>query len=159
MSMINNKGIPMEIAKILRIIGSKKCLERAEILEDESFSMSSLNLRDLGLNSSNIKFIAGCLKQEKERNTDFLKSVSFSYNYHLGDLGVIALIRNLPTSICEIGLVDCGISDIGGIEILSWMRDSPMLQMICMEQNNFSAELRLKFKKFSASNPHVLVVY
>lgn len=157
--MINNKSIQIEIAKKLRIIGNKKCLEKAEILEQESSSMSALNLRDLELNSSNITSIVNSLKQEKELNQHLIKSISLSYNYLLGDSGTIILTKRLPISICEIGLVNCGISDIGGIEILNWMRNSPNLQMICMEQNNFSEKLRFEFKKFSTTNPQVLVVY
>ena len=71
----------------------------------------------------------------------------------------IVLMKNLPKSICEIGLVNCGISDIGGIEILQCMLNSPNLQMICMEQNNFSEKLKLEFNKFRTANPHILVVY
>ncbi|MFK7908762.1 MAG: hypothetical protein AB8B69_26775 [Chitinophagales bacterium] len=155
--MINNNRLQLEIATVLRTIGNKKCLEKAERLENESSSMSVFNLRDLELKSSNVTAIASCLKQEG--NQQPLKSISFSYNPLLGDAGAVALAKNLPKSVCEIGLVGCGIGDIGGIEILHWMKNAPKLQMICMEQNSFSEKLRFEFKKFRADNPYVLVVF
>lgn len=157
--MTNNKNIQKGIAKILRKIGTQKCLKKAEIIERESSSESSLHLRDLALNSTNIIDIANCLNQKRDSGLHFLKSISFSYNPLLGDSGATVVIKNLPQSISEIGLVNCGISDLGGIEILNWMRNSPNLRMICMEQNNFSKKLKLEFDKFSAANPRVLVVH
>ncbi|MFK7776029.1 MAG: hypothetical protein AB8F94_28150 [Saprospiraceae bacterium] len=131
-------------------------MKKAEILESKSSPSHSLHLRDLALTSSDIAAIASCLKQEENH---LLNSISFSYNHHLGDSGAIALSKNLPKSICEIGLVNCGISDLGGIEMLNWMNNAPNLRMICMEQNNFSESLKFEFNKFSAANPSILVVY
>jgi hypothetical protein len=42
-----------------------------------------------------------------------IKSISFSYNQLLGDDGTITIINNLPDTVNEIGLVDCGIGDCG----------------------------------------------
>lgn len=53
---------------------------------------------------------------EKKADNDLIKSISFSYNSSLGDLGAIALSKDLSKNICEIGLVNCGISDVGGID-------------------------------------------
>jgi hypothetical protein len=55
--------------------------------------------------------------------------------------------------------VDCGIRDVGGVEILNWMRRATDLQMICVEQNNFSEKLRLEFNQFSIANPQVFIVH
>lgn len=154
-----NKEPQTKIANILRKIGTKKCLEKAKMLDNASSPVSTLHLRDLDLNSSNIISISNCLKQQEGTNYSLLKSISFSYNKLIGDTGVIALTESLPKSICEIGLVNCGINDIGGIELLNWMKNSPNLRMVCIEQNNFSEKLRLKFKKFSADNPQILVVF
>ena len=156
--MINN-NIQIAVGNVLRMIGSEKCLERAKNLARESSSISKLHLRDLGLNSSNVIVIANCFKEEIESEHHFIKSVSFSYNHLLGDLGAIALAKNLPKSICEVGLVNCGIGDIGGIELLNWMRSSSNLRMICIEQNGLSEKLRSAFRKFSVDNPQVLVVF
>jgi len=102
--------------------------------------------------------IADILEQEKGANDDFIKSISFSYNNLIGDIGATVLARSLPSSICEIGLVDCGIGDKGGTEMLNWIKTSPKLKMICIEQNNFSDRLKMEFKVFKKNNPKIMVV-
>lgn len=120
---------------------------------------SILTLRNLGLNSSDVSIIAAILKEEKKHNSNSITSISFSYNPLIGDSGVPAIVKNLPKSICEIGLVDCGIGDMGGYQILTWMKKSPTLQYICMEQNNFSEALKMEFRNFKRNNPNVMVVF
>ena len=102
-----------------------------------------------------ITAIADVLEQEKG-NT--INSISFSYNNLIGDEGVREIINSLPLSICEIGLVDCGISDKGGTDILNWINKLPNLKMICIEQNNFSEELKKAYTVFKNNNPKVIVV-
>lgn len=75
----------------------------------------------------------------------------------MGDPGAIALSKKLPRHIATLGLVDCGITDLGGMEILNWMKNSPNLQMICIEQNNFSARLELAFAAFKSTHPEIVV--
>ena len=118
----------------------------------------TLNLRNLGLNPTDAVAVADILKQEKINNSDFIQSISFSYNNLIADAGVIAIVDSLPLSISEIGLVDCGIGDEGGIEILNWMRKSTNLQMICAEQNNFSDTLRKEFMLFKKHHPRITVI-
>ncbi|MFT6148120.1 MAG: hypothetical protein ACJAUH_000800 [Saprospiraceae bacterium] len=156
--MKNDKSIQLKIATILRKIGSKKCLAKAEMLE-ELASPRSLHLRSLDLNSENIISIASCFSQENTNNYNLIKSISFSYNTQMGNLGVTILAKNLPKSITEIGLVGCGISDSGGIELLNSMENMPNLQMICVEENHFSKEVSIKFREFSQNNPQILVVF
>ena len=100
------------------------------------------------------------LNKKKVINDDCIKSISFSYNNLIGDIGATVLARSLLSSICEIGLVDCGINDKGGTEILNWVKTLPNLTMICIEQNNFSEKLKMEFKVFqkreSKNNSRVL---
>jgi len=154
----NDKNTLSEIASILRKIGSKKCIEKSQYLESNASYGKTINLRDLELNTSSIVSILSCFKQERGLPSHNVKSISFSYNVLLGDSGAIALASNLPKSICEIGLVNCGINDLGGIEILNCINSLPNLKMICIEQNNFSEKLKLEFRKFNSNNPQVLVV-
>jgi len=153
-----DKNILREIASILRKIGSKKCIEKSQYLASNASIGKTINLRDLELNASNIVSISSCLKQERGLPSHNVKSINFSYNILLGDLGVIALASNLPKSICEIGLVNCGINDLSGIEILNCINGLPNLKIICIEQNNFSEKLKLEFRKYNSNNPQVLVV-
>ena len=88
-----------EIAIILRNIGNLDCLEKAKTLEVDTSKISTLNLRSLGLKSSDAAAIAAVIKREKGKNDDIIKSISFSYNPLIGDLGTTALIKSLPSSI------------------------------------------------------------
>ncbi len=145
-----------KIANVLREIDNLECLKKAETLESGKSEISTLNLRNLGLKSIDILAITDIL--EKDDNSNFIKSISFSYNHLIGDLGATLIAESLPTSACEIGLVDCGIGDKGGAEILNWMKTSPNLRMVCIEQNNFSDKLKMEYKAFKKDNPKITVV-
>jgi hypothetical protein len=147
------------MAKALRKIGNLKCLEKAKVLETDLSQTSSLNLRNLSLSSSEIAPIIAALEEEKSCNSNFITSISFSYNQLIGDLGVIAIVRSLPYSIREVGFVNCGIGDKGGVEVLKWMKKATSLDMICMEENNFSEALKLELRDFINKNPNVMVVF
>ena len=148
----------IKIATILRKMGTSESLVRAKSLERDVYQSGTLNLRNLGLKPTDIVAIADILEEEKGNSKGFIKSISFSYNDLIGDIGAAVLARSLPTSISEIGLVDCGIGDKGGVEILKWLKTSPNLKMICIEQNNFSDTLKIEFNVFKKNNPKVMVV-
>lgn len=145
-----------EIAKLLRKKGGVVCTQKSAILENETSEIRTLNLRNLGLGEKDIIDITNII--EYENDAIYLSSISFSYN-QLGDVGAILTAKKMPHSISEIGLVDCGIGDKGGYAILNWIRKSNSLQMICIEQNNFSDKLKMEFNLFKRENPKVMVVY
>ncbi len=151
-------SINIKVAAILRSIGSKDCLITAESLENTKGQSDMLNLRNLGLTSSDIITIANTLSELLSENKNAIRSISFSYNYLLGDRGAIALAKALPYSICEIGLVNCGIGDSGGRELLKWAKNAEHLRMLCIEQNDFSENLKMEFRNFSNSQSKILVV-
>lgn len=117
-----------------------------------------LDLRSRNLKPSDIATIAESLRAYQKNSKNVISSISFSYNPLLGDLGIRALVKYLPYSIREIGLVGCGIGDTGGLELLNWMKNVPNLQMICIENNNFSDDLKINFQMFSDENPQTMVV-
>ncbi len=127
-------------------------------IESDTSLVKNLNFRKFGLKPIDIIAITNILKQEKNINHFTIKSISFSYNNLIGDEGATTIAKNLDFSVNEIGLVGCGIGDIGGNEILNWMNNSTNLQMICIEQNNFSSNLKMKFKTFKKNNPKIMVV-
>ena len=143
-----------KIANILRKTGNTACDNKAETLENTSGELSSLHFRSLSLHSNQIIAIIDLLKE----GTGNLKSISFSYNNSVGDIGAISLAEKLPDSVSEIGLVDCNISDIGGRELLKLAKKSPNLRMLCIEENNFSEALKREFRKFGSMNSGILVV-
>lgn len=128
------------------------------MLEKDADSTRFLNLRNLDLTATNITSILQSLNPEIVGSNP-LQSISFSYNPSLGDSGAIALSNHLPKSVTTLGLVSCGITDVGGIELLNWMKNSPRLQMICMEKNAFSEKLVLELRRFQNDHPHASIDY
>ena len=122
----------------------------------KSTNKTSYLFRNLGLNPKDVLNICDVILKG---HLPSITSISFSYNPDLGDEGAFILLKYLPQSIQEIGLVDCGIGDDGGLAILNWVRDTPNLRMICIEQNNFSQKLKAEFHKFVKDNPNILLVY
>jgi hypothetical protein len=68
-------------------------------------------------------------------------------------------MQSMPANVKEIGCVGCGINDSGGHAILEWMKTASNLQMICIEKNNFSDDLRQQFNIFKKQNPHIMVIF
>ena len=145
------------ISKILRKKGTLSCIQKAEILENNSAKIRDLNLRNLDLEANDVLDIMDNITQESDAIP--IKSISFSYNLHIGDVGAILIAKKLPGSMSELGLVGCGITDKGGTEILNWMRTSQNLQMICIENNKFSDQLKKEFSIFKKENPEKIVVF
>lgn len=150
--------IRKEIANVLKNIGTSERLQKAKILEDDISQIRMLHFRSLQLGSNDVLAIAAVFEQNKAYAEEFINSVSFSYNPRIGDAGVAAIASSLPVSLSELGLVDCGLTDSGGIELLRWMERATELKMICMEQNNFSEKLQTEFRVFQKNNPHIMVV-
>ncbi len=147
----NNTSTQQQIAHLLNLKGSKIHTQRALLIEK---SAGQLNLRDLALTTFDVKEISTILK-----SSTTIKSISMSYNPMIGDTGVEALIHSLPPAITELGLVGCGIRDQGGLIVLKWAMNAKNLQMICIEQNNFSTHLRSLFDQFRKENKEMTVVY
>jgi Leucine-rich repeat (LRR) protein len=98
-------------------------------------------MRNFGLTKNDIPQILSKLSSN-------VKIVSLSYNA-LGDEGICLLFEKLPVNIEELGLVGCEIGDVGGRAIISWLKNAKKLRMLCIEDNNFSPEIRSQIKKVS----------
>ena len=144
-----------KIAFILRKKGTSSCLKLAESIEKMEVCPTVLHFRSLDLNATDAKAVAMILQQGKDAAR--IDSISFSYNL-IGDAGAIDLAQSLPLSVSEIGLVGCEIGDQGGKAILNWMQNTSNLQMICIEQNNFSECVKKEYNTFKKDYPEVLVV-
>ena len=136
-----------EVAKLQAIANQ---IQEYTALED------TLALRAKWLNNADIECIMNAFKNYKEHIP--VKTLSFSYNIEIGDKGAIILAKSLPKSIVSIGLVGCGIKDAGGEAILSWIKEATQLKMICIENNNFSIQLKQKYSDFAKKHPTILVV-
>ena len=155
--MQHQTSLLLELSKVLKEIGNKKCLDKAKSLENLPTHFRSLNFRSLDLNAENVLSISVCIS--KFQTPKQLKSISFSYNQNMGDVGVKALVENLPKSLTEIGLVGCGIKDEGGQLVLGWIKTLPNLNVICIENNHFTETIKQSLKNYSNQHPEVLVVY
>jgi hypothetical protein len=158
--VVANNEFILQIAKALRSVGSEQCKEAAKSLKrsGKQGSLIDLHLRNLGLEAFDAFAIGKALEGLIADSESSLKSISLSYNKALGSAGAIALAKALPSSIREIGLVGCGIGDMGGIKLLEWVRNAPKLQMICVEQNYFSEPLKMEFLQLSKRNPTLTVM-
>ena len=141
------------IIDALLTIGTPATIQKAASIE--ASSGTTLNLRSLDLSSAMVNQIAAGLSSSIVP----LSSISFSYNSALGDAGAKALAAHLPKSLTELGMVDCGLQDEGGLALLEWAKTAPKLRMICIEQNAFSEEARRAFVDFSEAIPHMVVCY
>lgn len=116
-----------------------------------------LHLRDQNLDEDDVSSIAIMLQQLKNDNKS-IESISFSYNPRIGDNWITRIMQSMPANVKIIGCVGCGINDAWGKKILEWMKRSSNLQMICIEQNNFSDNLKQQFNIFKKQNPHIIII-
>ena len=116
---------------------------------------NTFHLRDLDLNASNVISI---LNYFEIKSIHTITSISFSNNPKIGDIGAKEIAKHLPKSIRDIGLVNCGITDVGGKEILNAIKGLTRLQILCIEQNYFSDELKTRFQKLKNNFPSTIIV-
>jgi hypothetical protein len=118
---------------------------------NESINSGSLHLRSLNINSDDLNLLMEFLKMKSSLLA--VASFSLSYNTELGDFGIEKVMRNLPKTIRELGIVNCGITDIGAQIILDELINHPDLSLICMEQNELTDSMRI-----TVNNRHVTII-
>ena len=124
-----------------------------------SESSYDLHLRNADLNYNQIKSIAEAIKTVHENGGPSLQSFSMSYNSNLGDEGVLILVKNLPQTITEIGLVQSGIGDKGGEALIRWATNAKQLRWLCVEENIFSNDIKDRLRNFGQERSDLLVVF
>ena len=87
-----------------------------------------------------------------------LESFSISYNPNLRDKGALNLATALPSSVTEIGLVGCGVGDVGGKALVASTATTPKLHWLCIEQNNFTKETKASLVSLGRERRGLLVV-
>ncbi|WP_136810756.1 hypothetical protein [Desulfosediminicola flagellatus] len=144
----------------LRSINKPVCEKAADNLQSLTDNKSNydLHLRNADLTYKEIQRIAEAIKTVHDKRGPSLKSFSMSYNKHLGDEGVFVLVKALPPTVTEIGLVQCGIGDQGGDSLISWAINAPKLKWLCVEQNSFSDEIKRRFIQLGKERNGLLVV-
>ncbi|MFT4607370.1 MAG: hypothetical protein ACI9YO_002948 [Gammaproteobacteria bacterium] len=81
-----------------------------------------------------------------------------SYNPNLGGEGVSILVKTLPPTVTEIGLVKCDVGDKGGEAIITWASNAPKLHWLCIEKNSFSKTIKTRFMMLSKKRSSLLIV-
>ena len=104
----------------------------------------NVHLRNANMTAADAKIIANALDRTPVFELARLGSFSLSYNA-IGDEGAKNLADSLPATLTELGLVGCSIGDRGGKAILDWAKHANGLQMICIEDNKMSDEMRKHF--------------
>ncbi|MBC8754219.1 hypothetical protein H2O64_06015 [Kordia sp. YSTF-M3] len=154
--MSNEPDFWTSLVDALKTSGVSRLETIANQIQDHTAFEDTLALRAKWLDKTNVECIMNAFKNYKGQIP--VKTLSFSYNKEIGDEGSIIIAQSLPKSIVSLGLVSCGITDIGGEAIFSWIKNATQLKMICIENNNFSAELKKKYSDFAKRNPMILVV-
>ena len=149
---------PDHLINALRSIGKPVCVAAADRLamSTNNHPEFDLHLRGAELNDTDAQVLAVGIQRSGSGLS--LKSFSASDNPDLGDVGVAALAEVFPDAMTDLGLVGCSIGDAGGQAILDWARSAPKLQMLCVERNRFSANMRSDFQEFASSERQILVV-
>ncbi len=144
----------------LRSTGNAFCLILAERLEASQGSKAeyNLHLRKADLGVSDAEIIASAIRKVSLYKGPALKSFSMSYNPGLTDTGILALALAFPSTVTELGFVECAIGDEGGEGLLRWCKKATELRMICVEGNNFSSRISQGFMALAQTRPHLLVV-
>jgi hypothetical protein len=130
----------------LRSLNNHVCEKAADKLEKRvhSFNSYTLHLRFGMLDSLDAKKISEALKSVHQNHNIRLTSFSVSYNPTLGQDGAKSILSSLPKNIGELGMVGCNLSDVTGSYIIEFIRKSKKLNMICIEENNFSQKMKDK---------------
>ena len=122
------------------------CLSTAERLEKQSATGKAFNLhlRSANLDISDAQLLANALTSIQQQGELPLNSFSVSYNPGIETGGAQVLLSSLPDNVNEIGMVGCQLRDDVGELLIRFMARSSNLKMICVEDNLFSASMRIQ---------------
>lgn len=140
----------------LRLTEKQKCLKKAFQLENGEADNSSIQLRNLGLEVTDLvhfkSFFAALNKSE------IVNSFSLSYNPLLRNEGISRFLYTLLESIAEIGLVDCGIDDEIESSLFNLLSKNKTLRMLCMEGNQISSKFNAKVERKASQNGRLTII-
>ncbi len=140
------KSLLYPLIQALRQTHKPICLSTAEGLEKQSATGKAFNLhlRSANLDISDAQLLANALTSIQQQGDLPLNSFSVSYNPGIETGGAQALLSSLPDNVNEIGMVGCQLRDDVGELLLRLMARSSNLKMICVEDNLFSASMRIQ---------------
>lgn len=144
----------------LRAIGGDVCVDAAQRLGalPDGATTFSLHLRQAGLDGSDAGLLAAALQSLETKGGASLNSFSLSYNSGIGDAGATSIAYSLPTTLPELGMVDCDLGDPAGEALLHWAQQASNLHTMCIEQNRFSEGLKARFNDLARQRSNFLMV-
>ena len=148
------------LTKILRSLKNPVCEKAARIIENryKKGNLYVLHLRHAMLSESDAKIISGSIQLLHKNHDIRLKSFSLSYNPNIGAEGATAILSSLPEHIEELGLVGCNLDDRIGSHIIKFIKQSKYLKLVCIEDNNFSREMRLTIADLKSQNEDCTII-
>lgn len=144
----------------LRASGKDVCIAAATRLDQMSATASGfdLHLRSAGLGTSDATNIAAALRASYADGQLPLRSFSCSYNPGIGELGARAIIKSLPPTLSEIGMVGCELGDESGEALLGWTQRASSIRMICVEGNRYSSQMRQRILNLRSDRAGLTVI-
>lgn len=153
--------MPLSIlTRALRATEKDICMAAAGRLEklDAMASSFDLHLRSAELDTADATNIAAAIRGSDTEEQLSLRSFSSSYNPVIGEVGAIALVKSLPPTLSEIGMVGCNLGDESGEALLAWAISASSLRMICVEGNSFSPLMRQRISNLRHDRSGLTVI-
>jgi hypothetical protein len=150
-------SVTFALSAALRSCGTAECLSASQrLLAVGRNGPVTVHLRQAGIDAAATGRLATALASVSDVEAARLISFSLSYNA-IGDDGAIALSKALPASLPDLGLVGCGLNDIGMLALLDWAKAASGLRMICIEGNQPSDRVRAAFRALAQSGTGPMV--
>ena len=147
-------SLRVKLVNALTRANSVGCSAAAErLFSDSGSSTVSLHLRGVDLTVPELRQVTHAISALNHDEACLLTSVSVSYNPALSDAGAQTLADSLPSVLPELGMVGCEVTDVGGRALLAWAERAKGLRMLCIEENQFSASMVLRFRKLADTKP------
>jgi hypothetical protein len=150
--MDNNMNLLIEA---LTSIGKPVCLDAAQKLSSNTSKASTydLHLRSAGLTVRDATILAAAIRQ-----TPNLRSFSASYNPDITDTGIATFAAAFPDTMHELGMVGCGMRDLGALAILDWAHRASGPRMVCIEDNKLSKGTKSAFMTLKEQHKSITLV-
>jgi hypothetical protein len=145
-NLTDDRNYFVVLIKTLRALKKPVCEKVADKLEKQvqNFSFYDLHIRNAMLNGSDAKKMSEALKWFHQSYKLRLMSFSISYNPSIGQIGAVSILTSLPKDIEVLGMVACNLSDDTGQHLIEYMQKAKNLSMVCVEENNFSKNMKDK---------------
>lgn len=148
----------------LRATDRPVCLQRADQLaglllpDGAGHQHFDLHLRSANLNPSDALLLVDGMQWLSAQDSWKMRSFSVSYNPTLEQVGIITLVKSLPPTVADLGMVGCDMDDQSALVLLEWARRATMLKVICIEENHLSSAVKNQFTALRSVTNGMMVI-